>query len=108
MPKAPKNQASADSGPSFEDALEQLEELVREMESDQVPLDDLIRKYEEGNRLYKICESRLDQARGRIEILRKKRNGETVLEPFGDDDDAGSEVSSDDDDDEPANDGELF
>lgn len=76
--------AAADAtGPAFEEALAQLEALVEEMESDEVPLEALIRKYEEGTRLYHLCEKRLDEARGRIEILRKKRDGETVWEPFG-------------------------
>lgn len=83
MPKPPKKDPSIKSDLPFEDALEQLEELVREMESDQIPLDDLIKNYEEGARLYRVCEKRLDEARGRIEIIRTKRNGEHVLEPFG-------------------------
>jgi exodeoxyribonuclease VII small subunit len=87
MPRAAKIEKSPDasdvSPPAFEDALAQLEEMVEEMESDQIPLEDLIRKYEEGTRLYRLCEKRLDEAQGRIEIIRKNRNGETVLEPFG-------------------------
>lgn len=89
MPKSSRTASPSDAGPdeappAFEDALAQLEALVEEMESDQVPLEDLICKYEEGTRLHRICEKRLDEAQGRIEIIRKKRNGETVLEPFGD------------------------
>jgi exodeoxyribonuclease VII small subunit len=87
MPKAAKNEKSPDasdaSPPAFEDALAQLEEMVEEMESDQIPLEELIRKYEQGTRLFRLCEKRLDEAQGRIEIIRKNRNGETVLEPFG-------------------------
>jgi len=87
MPKSPdKSKATeADSTElAFEDALGQLEELVREMESDQMPLEDLIGHYERGSSLYRVCEKRLNEAHGRIEIIRKKQNGETVLEPFGD------------------------
>lgn len=83
MPKAADKDKPGKSDLPFEDALEQLEELVREMESDQIPLDDLIKNYEEGTRLYRVCEKRLDEARGRIEIIRKKRNGDHVVEPFG-------------------------
>ena len=83
MPKAAAKDKPVENDLPFEDALEQLEALVREMESDQVPLDDLIKNYEEGTRLYRVCEKRLDEAQGRIEIIRKKRNGEHVLEPFG-------------------------
>lgn len=107
MPRAAKTPApSIETTLAFEDALEQLEEIVREMESEQIPLETLIRKYEEGTRLYRTCEQRLDEARGRIEILRKKRSGETVLEPFGDDPavDAPGEEGSD----APQENGELF
>jgi len=105
MPRAAKTDKPADSEPAFEDALEQLEDLVREMESDQIPLEALIRKYEEGSRLYKVCEERLDEARGRIEILRKKRNGEHVLEPFGD---GAEQTASATGSGDPQQDGELF
>lgn len=101
MPKSAKKATATPELP-FEEALDQLEELVREMESDQVPLEDLIRKYEEGTRLYLVCEERLEAARGRIEILRKKRNGETVSEPFGESADESSESVA------PSPDGELF
>ncbi|MCB1205293.1 MAG: exodeoxyribonuclease VII small subunit [Verrucomicrobiae bacterium] len=100
MPKPAKKDADT---PAFEEALAQLEELVEEMESDEVPLEDLIRKYEEGTRLYQLCEQRLNEARGRIEILRKKRNGETVLETFGDEPNGSEDEAG-----APANDGELF
>lgn len=104
MPKPAKKDDATASAPAFEDALAQLEELVEEMESDEVPLEALIRKYEDGTRLYQLCEQRLDEARGRIEILRKKRNGETVLEPFGD----GAEPAATPESGAPSQDGELF
>jgi len=111
MPRAVKTSPSADSGiapgpapgPAFEAALAQLEELVEEMESEEIPLEALIRKYEEGTRLYQLCEQRLDEARGRIEIVRKKSNGEAVLEPFGEESRESVTESGD-----PKNDGELF
>lgn len=87
MPRATKNEKKSDATetppPAFEEALAQLEEMVEDMESDQIPLEELIRKYEEGTRLYRICEKRLDEAQGRIEIIRKNRDGDTVLDSFG-------------------------
>lgn len=117
MPKAPnkpKAPKSDSSDLAFEDALGQLEELVREMESDQMPLEDLIGHYERGSSLYRVCEKRLDEAHGRIEIIRKKQNGETVLEPFGDkdtsknDESTPTEKPSSADTGDPETDGELF
>lgn len=82
MPKSSDKADPSTRDPAFEDALSQLEELVREMESDQMPLEDLIRNYEQGTKLFQVCEKRLEEAEGRIEIIRKKRNGEAVVEPF--------------------------
>jgi len=110
MPRAAKNEKASDvttaSPPAFEDALEQLEALVREMESDDIPLDDLIKNYEEGTRLYRACEQRLDEAQGRIEIIRKKRSGEYVLETFGDTPD--HQVTTETESGDSQKNGELF
>ena len=106
MPKTKNSEAPDKAAPAFEDALSQLEELVREMESDQMPLEELIKNYEEGTRLFKVCEKRLDEAQGRIEIIRKNRNGQNVVEPFGDQDDEKATVSAEED--ESDEHGELF
>ena len=82
MPKAKNSSAKPETALPFEQALTQLEDLVREMESDDLPLEELIQKYEQGTQLHRVCEKRLDEAQGRIELIRKKRNGETVVEPF--------------------------
>ena len=117
MPKAPNKSKATETSASdlpFEDALGQLEELVREMESDQMPLEDLIEHYERGTALYRVCEKRLDEAQGRIEIIRKKQNGETVLESFdgeskADAGNSGSEKKSPQNEEgELETDGELF
>lgn len=61
--------------PSFEAALTNLETIVESMESGDVPLDELLAKFEEGNKLLKICESRLKDAELKIEQLKKERDG---------------------------------
>lgn len=60
---------------SFEDALDQLEAIVETMESGEVPLADLLAKFEEGNKLLKTCEARLKDAELKIELLKKQRDG---------------------------------
>lgn len=60
---------------SFEDALNQLEAIVETMESGDVPLADLLTKFEEGNKLLKVCESRLKDAEMKIELLKKQKDG---------------------------------
>lgn len=60
---------------SFEEALQKLEAIVESMEEGEVPLADLLAKFEEGNRLLKHCEARLKDAELKIEQLRKERDG---------------------------------
>jgi exodeoxyribonuclease VII small subunit len=60
---------------SFETALEKLETIVDSMESGDVPLADLLAKFEEGNTLLRHCESRLKDAEIKIEQLKKERDG---------------------------------
>ena len=68
---------SADTKPSFETALNQLESIVESMESGDVPLAELLAKFEEGNKLLKICEARLKDAELKIELLKKQKDGVT-------------------------------
>ncbi len=67
---------------SFESALEKLEAIVESMESGEVPLAELLAKFEEGNRLLKVCESRLKDAELKIEQLKKQKDGSVVFEKF--------------------------
>lgn len=60
---------------SFEAALGKLEAIVESMESGEVPLADLLAKFEEGNKLLKHCEGRLKEAELKIEQLKKERDG---------------------------------
>jgi exodeoxyribonuclease VII small subunit len=60
---------------SFETALSKLETIVESMESGDVPLAELLSKFEEGNKLLKHCETRLKEAELRIEQLKKERDG---------------------------------
>lgn len=77
---------SATQPPSFEQALDQLEQIVDSMESGDVPLAELLAKYEAGTRLLQVCESRLKDAELRIEILKKQGNGAATakFEPAAD------------------------
>ncbi len=67
--------------PSFEEALDQLENLVRSMEAGDIPLSALVEKFEEGSRLVKTCEERLKKAEMTIEKLRQK-DEKAALEAF--------------------------
>jgi len=68
---------------SFEDALRALEEVVRKLESGEVPLDDSISLYERGEGLRKHCQARLDAAQARIEkIVTGPDGAPTGTQPF--------------------------
>jgi exodeoxyribonuclease VII small subunit len=60
---------------SFETALSKLETIVESMETGEVPLADLLAKFEEGNKLLRHCEGRLKEAELKIEQLKKERDG---------------------------------
>jgi exodeoxyribonuclease VII small subunit len=62
----------------FETALQRLEEIVDSMEVGEIPLDELLRKYEEGNELLKTCGKQLREAELKIEILKRNGAGETL------------------------------
>ena len=64
----------------FEQAFQQLEQLVKNMESDRLPLDQLVEHYERGNRLLKTCQKRIQEAEQRIEQIATGKGG--ALEPF--------------------------
>ena len=65
---------------SFEDALAKLEAIVESMESGEVPLAELLAKFEEGTKLLKVCESRLKDAELKIEQLKKQKDGTVTFE----------------------------
>jgi exodeoxyribonuclease VII small subunit len=67
---------------SFEAALAQLETIVESMESGEVPLAELLAKFEHGTKLLKVCEARLKDAELKIEQLKKQKDGSLVLEKF--------------------------
>ena len=78
------NDTSADiAAMSFEDALRALEDVVRKLESGDVPLDDSITLYEKGEALRLHCQKRLDAAQARIERIVNGPDGTPVAaQPF--------------------------
>ncbi len=67
---------------SFEVALTKLETIVDSMEQGDVPLAELLGKYEDGTKLLKICEARLQEAELKIEKLRKQKDGSVAFDNF--------------------------
>jgi exodeoxyribonuclease VII small subunit len=66
---------------SFETGLQQLEQIVKEMESSELPLERALELFEKGMRLSETCRKQLEEAETRIEVLVRK--GDKVQpEPF--------------------------
>ncbi len=68
--------------PTFEEALRRLEEIVARLESGQLTLDEMIAAFEEGSKLVRLCNRRLDEIEARIERLVQMDDGQPQLEPF--------------------------
>ena len=66
----------------FEDAVSRLEEVVKTLEGDKIPLDEMLSLYEEGVGLVKNCLTQLDAAEQRVQILARDDNGEIICRDF--------------------------
>ena len=73
---------SASTDLNFETAMDRLEKIVEQMESGQLPLEDLIVRYEEGMNLVKVCQERLASAEQKIEIIARNNAGKPVVKEF--------------------------
>jgi exodeoxyribonuclease VII small subunit len=67
--------------PSFEQGLQQLEAIVKEMENGDLPLERALELFERGMKLSETCRKQLADAETRVEIL-TRRAGQVVPEPF--------------------------
>ena len=66
----------------FETALQRLEEIVRKLDSGDLPLASLLEVYEEGVILSRFCQTKLEEAERKVEILNKKADGTLERRPF--------------------------
>lgn len=75
MPTPSRTAESADAAPSFEQILEKLETIVRDLENKDLPLEKALAMFEEGVHLSRVGSSRLDAAERRIETLIRTESG---------------------------------
>ncbi|OKP84211.1 exodeoxyribonuclease VII small subunit [Paenibacillus sp. P3E] len=66
----------------FEGAMERLEEIVRELEHGDVPLEKAIDLFQQGMKLSQLCGSKLEQVERKIEMI-TEMDGELRKKPFG-------------------------
>lgn len=67
---------------SFEQSMKQLEEIVRELESGDLALDQALKKFEEGMELSRYCAQKLEETERRITLLMRDDKGEAAEEVF--------------------------
>ena len=66
----------------FEEALERLEGIIRLMEEGNLPLEEALDSFEDGMKLVRFLQAKLDEAQKRVEILLKDEQGNLKAEPF--------------------------
>lgn len=66
----------------FEEALQLLEDTVRKLESGSLSLDESLAAFEEGVRLVKLCNARLEDAEQKVRLLTASAGGEVTDLPF--------------------------
>jgi exodeoxyribonuclease VII small subunit len=92
-------------GATFEAQLAALEKVVRDLERGDLPLEESLKLFEDGVRLSRECQERLNQAERRIEVLLRDTEGRPVLGAFDEEDASGFARASDD---ETADDESVF
>ena len=75
--------------PTFEEAMQRLEEIVGELEQEDLPLEQSLKVFEEGVRLSRLLNGKLDEAEQKVEILLRGKDGRKAAQPFVPDEGAG-------------------
>ena len=84
---------SNNNSQSFETSLEELERIVRELERGDLPLEKSLELFEQGVKLSRACQERLNEAERRIEILTRDNPGRPTIRPFDADKDLAGAAS---------------
>ena len=77
-----KREQNRNAPRNFEAQLASLERIVRELERGDLPLERSLELFEQGVRLSRECQERLNEAERRIEVLLRGGDGQTVAVPF--------------------------
>ena len=68
----------------FEKAFQQLEKIVQRLESEELPLDESLQLFEEGIRLSRFCNQKLEEVEKKIELILADAKGQPRVEAFED------------------------
>ena len=67
---------------TFEAAMKRLENIVEELESGDLTLDQALKKFEEGVKLSRFCSKKLDETEKKVSILLRDEKGNVQEKPF--------------------------
>ena len=81
----------------FEKSFEHLEKIVHRLENEELPLDESLQLFEEGIRLSRFCNQKLEEVEKKIELILSDAKGQPKTEPFDAPVDAPSGVDDEDD-----------
>jgi exodeoxyribonuclease VII small subunit len=81
-PDMPKQQPNQTPPKNFEKAVEELEQILGQIESGELGLEETLVKYERGNFLIQHCREVLNAAEKQIEVISKGPEGTLVSQPF--------------------------
>ena len=73
---------------SFEQAMQQLEKIIQDLESGDLPLEKAMSKFEEGIQLTRFCSQKLDETEQKIQVLLTDHPGDVAYQPFNQGDDS--------------------
>ena len=68
----------------FEKAFQQLEGIVKRLESEELPLDESLQLFEQGIALSRFCNQKLEEVEKKIEVILADAKGQPRIEPFED------------------------
>ncbi len=71
---------------TFEKSIQGLEQIVKELEAGDLPLEAALKKFEEGVKLSRFCSAKLDEADKKVTILLQDQDGNVTEKPFLDED----------------------
>ncbi len=72
----------ASKPPNFEKSLQELEQLVAQLESGELSLEDSLKTFEKGIKLTRNCQTALQEAEQKVELLLQQEDGEALTTPF--------------------------
>jgi len=69
-----KKQSQKNESLNFEEAIERLENIIEKMEGERIPLEELLKDYEEGTKLLNACKEKINVAKEKVEKINKSLN----------------------------------